>query len=323
MSLSTLLLLAVVSLAPVSATSTTQSAPDPQSATRVQTVPCERPYEGVCVIKLSRLQEMERTKTDLPIEVDEGDIVIWVQDVPAHRKFKLNKFVQADCIKGTPNNRADPDPFINDFSNDTFKKTKASEVNPKATRCSCFKHSITFDDDTKMDPHVIIGPGIQVKDGNFVCSAQPQQKPQQETRNRRTNPPIDPATCLDDGTCQDCPEPKSASLCEISTAWLRADHARKTHLPVLLHWSQQVIWYTPISHATIDVRDFSEVSCTREEQVLRKRVDIVKMQTRKPAPSQSGFISGKIGACYKHNIVGGGGEETGVDPHVIIGPGLQ
>jgi len=277
------------------------------------------------VIKLSQLQQLKHQSNHSPIQVNMGDTVVWQQDIKGHDTFKIHKFVQVDCATGVDNKKKDPHPFVNEFDNDGFDKSKASAVNPKATPCSCFRHVITFDDGADLDPHVIIGPGTGVKDGRMDCpvQAEPAQKQQEETRNRRTNPRIDPATCIDDGTCQDCPEPKSESLCAISTAWLRADHGRESHLPVLLHWSQQVIWYTPVSHATIDVRDFSEVSCTHEEQVLKKRVDIVKMRTRKPAPSQSGFISGKIGACYKHNIIGSGGEEPGVDPHVIIGPGLQ
>jgi len=269
---------------------------------------------------------MEKTKNDLPIQVNLGDRVIWVQDIQSHNKFKLHKFVQVDCKSGIKNGGDDPHPFTKESDDDEFEKNKTSPVSSKAKQCSCFKHVITFDDNTKIDPHVIIGPGSGLKDGTLECPVPPknQKESQREPRKRGAGTLINPTTCINDGTCQDCPEPKSDSLCEISTEWLRKDSHDPDHLPLLLHQNQEVIWYTPLKHATINVDDFSEVDCSDEKRLIRKKVkDVVKMKTGTPAPAQLGFIGGKVGSCYKHNIIGSGGGETGVDPHVIIGPGIQ
>src|SRR6185437_7794621 len=292
-------------------------------------ITCSETYSedpNICEIDLETLQQTEHDKPHPAILLNIGRTVTWQWRHRPH-KFKFDQFVQVDCDTEIPNNGGAHRPFMNKFDDDDLEYAKWSTVSPQAVVGSCFKHVITLEDGTTIDPHVIIGPGtglVHRKLGKPGDEGSDERKAHPSGYKSRGGKSIDPSTCLQDGTCQDCPEPKSDSLCEISTEWLRKDSHSSDHLPLLLHQNQEVIWYTPLKHATINVDDFSEVDCSDEKRLIRKKVkDVVKMKTGTPAPAQLGFIGGKVGSCYKHNIIGSGGGETGVDPHVIIGPGIQ
>lgn len=145
------------------------------TATIVSCPPLSTSNSEGCLLKLSFLQ-CEKKKGDSAIRINPGDLVVWDSDIPnsttgKNYKFRFHKFVEvyksahAECppdpSPGSPPSN-DKEPFPN-LTGEMHRRNHAAYVDTNATMYACFQHDIYIGDDpqneTALDPHVIIGDG--------------------------------------------------------------------------------------------------------------------------------------------------------------------